>query len=104
MSNLPVPGQAKVLDHQTTRALVQTARIAVVQRAADRARADLAIGRVSDIRRVTRHAIAEGLDIALDVEPAAGMAPWATQDFMRIARSGFGAMDGTIRGLQDAWL
>jgi hypothetical protein len=70
-------------------------------RAQDRARAELAAGRVSDIAKVTRHGVAAAGLIAVETEMAAQLAPWASEDVARIARVGMAGISGVIADLAD---
>jgi hypothetical protein len=87
---------------RSTRAAVQgidgQAHLARIQ---DRARAELAAGRISDIAKVTRHGVGAAGLIAMQTEAAAQLAPWAGEDITRIARVGMNGIAGVIAELAD---
>lgn len=75
-------------DPRTARKLTLLDRACEVQRSHDRARAELAAGRITDVTNVTRHALGAAALIALEAEQAAQLSPWAASQIESVARAG----------------
>ncbi len=74
-----------------------------VQGEHDRARAELAVGKISDVTRVTRHGIVGATYIGEDAETAVQLAPHRVRGIERIVAAGEIGITQQIEKLSDPW-
>jgi hypothetical protein len=87
------------LDRRTSRALVEVADQALTQRAIDKARAELARERISDLQVVTQHGLMAATEIAVVETWCADRAPQATGRLAHIANIGTAAIGSVLADL-----
>jgi hypothetical protein len=92
---------SSALDRRTSRALDLLDAHASVARAKDRARAERAAQRTSDIRAVTNHAIAAAASVGCEMETAMSQAPLLKSAIAALALSGVAGMKQQIDQLAD---
>jgi hypothetical protein len=100
---LPEPYRRRTLDRSTRAAIKGVDAQVQLRRAQDRARAELAARRISDIAKVTRHGIAAAGLIAYEAEIAAQISPWAADQIAAVATTGIVGIRGVITDLADGF-
>ncbi len=94
-------GLVPTRDRAIVRALNGVQAAALVQRAADAARRDLTIARISDVGLATRHALAEGDEIVGDLERRVTGRPLAFKALAPIAEDGIADVRHELRRLRE---
>jgi hypothetical protein len=87
MSSLD-PYRPRSLDRPTRRTHAGLDAATDLTRAHDRARAELAAARITNLAKATRHGIGAAALIAAEAEMATQLSPWAAQQIAAVAGAG----------------